>query len=94
MTNNAILEEITKAAILEGTIKENEQLHTFLYWKSNGYHVKRGEKACVTTKLWKRKTRKQQENEENEENENSDRDYIIVNAYLFSSSQVEKASKN
>lgn len=91
MTNNAILEEVTKVAILEGTIKENEQLNTFLYWKCNGYHVKRGEKACVTTKLWKRKTRKQQENEENE---NSDRNYILVNAYLFSSSQVEKASKN
>lgn len=94
MTNEAILEEVTKVAILEGTIKENEQLNTFLYWKSNGYHVKRGEKACVTTKLWKRKTRKQQENEEDEENENSDRNYILVNAYLFSSSQVEKASKN
>lgn len=94
MTNEAILEEVTKVAILEGTIKENEQLNTFLYWKCNGYHVKRGEKACATTKLWKRKTRKQQENEENEENENSDRNYILVNAYLFSSSQVEKTSKN
>lgn len=91
MTNNAILEEVTKIAILEGTIKENEQLNTFLYWKSNGYHVKRGEKARVTTKLWKRKTKKQQENEENEENENSDRNYILVNAYLFSTSQVEKS---
>lgn len=49
MTNNAILEEVTKVAILEGTIKENE---------------------------------------------NSDRNYILVNAYLFSSSQVEKASEN
>lgn len=94
MTNNAILEEVTKVAILEGTIQENEKLNTFLYWKCNGYHVKRGEKARVTTKLWKRKTRKQQENEENEENENSDRNYILVNAYLFSSSQVEKTSKN
>lgn len=94
MTNEAILEEVTKAAILDGTIQENEQLNTFLYWKCNGYHVKRGEKACTTTKLWKRKTRKQQENEENEENENSDRNYILVNAYLFSSSQVEKTSKN
>lgn len=94
MTNEAILEEVTKVAILEGTIQENERLNTFLYWKCNGYHVKRGEKACVTTKLWKRKTRKQQENEEDEENENSDRNYILVNAYLFSSSQVEKTSKN
>lgn len=94
MTNNAILEEVTKVAILEGTIQENEKLNTFLYWKSNGYHVKRGEKACVTTKLWKHKSRKQQENEENEKNENSDRDYILVNAHLFSSSQVEKTCKN
>ena len=51
MTNEAILEEVTKVAILEGTIQENEQLNTFLYWKCNGYHVKRGEKACATTKL-------------------------------------------
>lgn len=94
MTNNAILEEVTKIAILEGTIKENEQLNTFLYWKNNGYHIKRGEKACVTTKLWKRKTRKQQENEEDEENENADRNYILVNAYLFSTSQVEKSTQN
>ena len=33
MTNEAILEEVTKVAILEGTIQENERLNTFLYWK-------------------------------------------------------------
>lgn len=91
MTNNAILSKVTQAAILDGTIQPEETLNTFLYWKNCGYHVKRGEKARVSTKLWKKKKLTKKEKEEyQDDGKQIENDYILVTAYLFSTSQVEK----
>ena len=90
-TNNAILTKVTEAAILDGTIQPEEKLNTFLYWKNSGYHVKKGEKACVSTKLWKKKKLTKKEKEAYEMDEKQfETDYVLVTAYLFSTSQVEK----
>lgn len=35
------------------TIQEVEPVHTFAYWKSLGYSVKKGEKAKLTIMIWK-----------------------------------------
>ena len=89
MTNNRILEEITNAAREDGTIKENENLHTFQYWKSIGFSVKKGEHAKITTKLWKKSSRKKDEDEEEPED-----NWFMAKAFLFSDSQVEAISKS
>lgn len=65
MTNNEI---IYNAAINAGIYTEEEAdailasghmlpLHTFQEWKSRGYSVKKGEKACLHVDLWKYTTR-------------------------------------
>lgn len=89
MTNNQILEQITITAKEDGIIESNESLHTFQYWKSIGYSVKKGQHAKVTTKLWKKSSRKKDEDEEiPEEN------WFMAKAFLFSNSQVEAISKS
>ena len=60
------------------------ELHTYAIWKSLGYQVQKGQKALISTKLWKmvdvkdKKTGKKQEK------------MILCNASLFSYEQVKK----
>lgn len=61
---------------------------TYQEWKYKGYQVKKGSKAVIKTKLWKRvKNRKKDENDEEESK------FIMVTASLFDSSQVEKIAQ-
>lgn len=102
MTNQEIITKETELAIQDGTIQEGEMLHTFQYWKSCGYTVKRGEHAKIITKLWKKCKEVKTENVEippvlgigcdNEEKKSNAKhyDYILVKSFLFSTSQVEQ----
>jgi hypothetical protein len=53
------------------TIQEVEPVHTFAYWKSLGYSVKKGEKAKLSIMIWKHveKERKLSEDEKKTMNE-------------------------
>lgn len=73
------------------TVAEPEEMHTFQTWKSLGFSVQKGQKAKVTTRLWRynSKKKKSEDNNEKEDGENS-RDYYLCKAFLFSASQVAK----
>ena len=69
--------------------KETEQIHTFQYWKANGYRVRKGEKAVARFAIWKRTAEKETKTQEGEP--------VIIPAKMFlkescffSASQVEK----
>lgn len=82
MTNVEIIESIKKEQGIQ------EELLTFMEWKFRGYSVKKGERAKVQTKLWK-KVRTKANAEESEGGEiNSG--FVLVKSSLFGRSQVEK----
>ena len=66
-------------------------LHTFKVWKDNGYIVKKGEHARITTRLWKftSKAKKSEEADENTEGTENNH-YYLAKAFLFTADQVEK----
>ena len=58
---------------------------TYQEWKYSGYQVKKGSKAIIKTKLWK----KVKEKKEKEDEEQTSK-FILVSASLFGVDQVEK----
>lgn len=96
MTNLEIIasEVITRELLTKEQV--NEMLEkfgmlpymTYQEWKYKGYQVKKGSKAVIKTKLWK-KVKKKKKDEDNEEESK----FIMVSASLFDSSQVEKIEK-
>lgn len=77
-------------------VPEPEEMHTFAAWKQLGYMVSKGEKAKVTTYIWKKAPKKQEKEQKTEEPENSDtaeieimKKFVKVKAFLFSASQVK-----
>lgn len=96
MTNLEIIasEVITRELLTKEQV--NEMLEKFgmlpymtcQEWKYKGYQVKRGSKAVIKTKLWK-KVKNKKKDEDNEEESK----FIMVSASLFDSSQVEKIEK-
>lgn len=66
-------------------------LHTFKAWKDNGYIVKKGEHARITTRLWKytNKTKKGTDADENTDG-TAHNHYYLAKAFLFTADQVEK----
>lgn len=96
MTNLEIIasEVITRELLTKEQV--NEMLEkfgmlpymTYQEWKYKWYQVKKGSKAIIKTKLWK-KVRNRKKDEDNEEESK----FIMVSASLFDSSQVEKIEK-
>ncbi len=76
MTNKQIIDECKAKA----GIPLDEELHTYAIWKSLGYQVQKGQKAIISTKLWKSVRDKKDDKEK----------MILVNSSLFSYSQVKK----
>lgn len=98
MTNYDIIrsEAINNGIYTEDEIVEMESnfqavpLHTFAFWKQLGYSVKKGEKACVTTYLWRFKARSKKEDvDETVDPEFDPAHYYKAKAYLFHKGQVE-----
>lgn len=65
-------------------------LFTFQVWKQNGYHVKRGQHARLTTRIWKPRTKKSQPDETSNEICEGDNGYFLHKVSLFAPDQVEK----
>lgn len=60
-----------------------EEVNTFATWKAMGYKVKKGEKACFSTHIWKSVTDKEDKEKKR---------LIFVKASFFKQSQVEKVN--
>lgn len=74
MSNLEIIETEKALKGIEG------ELYTYQEWKNQGYQVQKGEKAILTTKLWKQVTKKIEGIETKK--------FYLVNAALFTSEQV------
>ena len=105
MTN---LEIVTTVAVANGLYTEEElvefydemdmmPLQTYQEWKRSGYQVKKGEKAMIQTKLWKKNPKYQPSTEETEETEDEEqkkqRAFYLTKAFLFNFNQVEAIKK-
>lgn len=78
MTNREIIETEKR---LRGI---TEDIHTFKAWQQAGYHVKKGEKAIASFRIWK------QIYERNKETEETYSRMILAKASFFARSQVER----
>lgn len=81
MTNNQI---IMQEKMLLGI---TEEIHTFQIWKSMGYCVKKGEKACAKFPIWKYGGKKTKD--ENGEEVVANPHCFLKESAFFKKSQVE-----
>ena len=84
MTNIEIVAFQWAQLVAAGTISADEEIHTFQKWKSLGYSVRKGEKACASFTIWKHTTKTDKETGE------EDARMFMKTAHFFSTSQVEK----
>lgn len=85
VTNNLLTEEQVEEMIIKfGALPYK----TYQEWKYSGYQVKKGSKAIIKTKLWK----KVKEKKEKEDDEQTSK-FILVPASLFGAEQVEKIAQ-
>lgn len=87
ITNNQIVAAAWPELVAAGTISEDEQIHTFDYWRKCGYTVKRGEKAITALMIWKHSTKTITHDDGSTEEAGR---LFMKKAYFFSTSQVEK----
>lgn len=87
--NEAIAHEIYTKEQVEALISTFTDLglHTYGDWKNMGYQVRKGEKARIKTKLWKKTSKKVKNKEGKDEKESK---FYLCNAYLFTKDQVDK----
>ena len=73
-------------------VPETEEIHTFNYWKQNGYMVQKGQKAVAKLKIWKHTGAKMETVETKDggkvEYQDHGRMFMKLSAF-FSRSQVE-----
>jgi len=84
MSNRASNQEILMMETMMAEFDwDGENLFTYAEWKSRGYQVKRGEKAIISTSLWRPFTK---------ENDKGEKEIVfrLVKSHLFSNEQVEK----
>ena len=82
------VEIITSEAMLKGYEYNGLNLNTFQEWKKRGYSVIKGQKAFISTNLWKPVVKKDKETGKEK------RIMITVKASLFSAEQVELIKNN
>lgn len=87
--NKIFTEEQLQAFIQEGDIP----LKTYMAWRQSGFSIRKGEKACLTTKLWQKKRKKKNEDEKEEKDKEDKMEYVLVTAHLFRGDQVVKIGK-
>ena len=70
---------------------EDIPLHTFAFWKEHGFMVKKGQHACIETKLWKLKKGTKKEEVANVKDPSEDTaHFYMCKSFLFHGSQVER----
>lgn len=85
MSNREI---VTAEAMLKGFEYDGQNLFTFQEWKKRGYSVLKGQKAFISTTLWKPVTSKDKETGKEEKR------MIMTKASLFTIDQVAKIELN
>lgn len=71
----------------EQEIMEPEEIHTFQFWKTLGFSVKKGEHAVASFQIWRYTSKAKGKTEE----EAQEKGYCyLTKAFWFKSSQVEK----
>ena len=81
MSNREI---VTTEAMLKGFEYDGQNLFTFQEWKKRGYSVIKGQKAFISTNLWKPVMKK------DKESGTEKRIMIMTKASLFTADQVKK----
>lgn len=76
-------EIISTECILKGFEYTGENLFTFQEWKKRGYSVKKGEKAFISTSIWKNV------NKVNKETGKTENKMFMTKASLFNIDQVQ-----
>lgn len=89
MTNVEIIESARIKLVANGIISEDEELHTYKYWRQLGYQVFKGEKAVVSLNIWKALSRKS-EDDDDEGKKPATGKMIYKKAFFFSTKQVFK----
>ena len=79
MSNKEIL---TAESALKGFIYTGDNLKTFAEWKKAGYTVIKGQKAFISTNLWKQVIKTDKDGNEYKK-------MIMVKAHLFTADQVK-----
>ncbi len=87
ITNNQIVMTAWAELVAAGIIDEQEDIHTFDYWRKCGYTVKRGQKAITSLMIWKHSTKTITHDDGSTEEAGR---LFMKKAYFFSTSQVEK----
>lgn len=77
MKNYEIIANKALSMVKDGTLAPGSTLNTFDGWVKDGYHVRKGQKACTTANLWV----------------NNGGKFVFWKTSLFSSAQVEKTVK-
>lgn len=105
MTNEQIIanEAILNGLYTEEQIKafaeagEETPVHTLQGWLSRGMKVRKGEHACLETRLWRKKSKKKkdvaEEQASSEQTEGLMKEFYLAKAFLFKLDQVEKIEK-
>lgn len=90
IATEAVMNNIyTKEELEQIAVTGDLGLHTYGEWKKLGYQVKKGEKAKISTHLWKKSKKPEYEEQEDGKIKKNKRFYLCK-AYLFTKDQVEK----
>lgn len=91
IANNLLTSEQVEEMIMKyGSLPFN----TYQEWKHLGYQVKKGSKAVIKTKLWKKVNRKEKATDKDgNETEEKRSGFVLVPASLFGADQVEKIAQ-
>lgn len=87
MTNVAIILGQMELLIADGVITADNEIHTYGYWKSLGFQVKKGEKAIAKFPIWKYTKGKTKDMDEEEAQAKGF--CFMKNSAWFSNEQVE-----
>ncbi len=101
MTN----EEIIVSDVLLAGILTQEQVeeymstrgeipvHSYTGWLARGRRVMKGQKACLETKLWKKRKKKDKVEDEKNDDEHKG-SFYLTKCFLFTEEQTEKIEGN
>lgn len=87
MTNEQIIKNARVSLVKNGTIKADEEIHTYNKWKELGYQVVRGQKAICKLAIWKPFIKRVWKDDEDFPEEQ--KRMMMQTAAFFSRSQVE-----
>lgn len=71
------------------TVQEPEPIHTFAAWRSLGYTVRKGQKACAKFPIWRHQAAGTRKSRKTGEEESTEEKMYLTDAFFFSLQQLE-----